>query len=131
MIKLLILSILVCNSYSIQSYINITNDAEYLAAINNPKYTATIVDLMSATCGWSIYMRSIFENFSTLYKNILFAEVFFNNYTPKKELVPGLFNGSWIRYPIMMVYKNGVKVEGSPGVRSKEALEKMIIRNGG
>ena len=131
MLKLLILSILFCNSYCVQSYINITNDAQYLAAINNPNYSATIVDLMSTTCGWSKFMKPIFENLSKVYKNFLFAEVFFNNYYPKSNLVPGLYNGSSFGLPVMMIYKKGVKVEGSPAIRSQAALESMIIRNGG
>lgn len=119
---------LVCISQS--QFITITNDAQYKAAINNTNYAATIVDLMTTTCGWSKYMKPIFENLASQYKNFLFAEVFFNNYYPSSSLVPGLYNGSF-GLPVIMIYKKGVKVEGSPAVRSQATLESMITRNGG
>lgn len=61
----------------------------------------------------------------------MFVETFFNNYYPAGSLVPGLYNGSSFGLPVMMVYKKGVKVDGSPAIRTQVALENMIKKNGG
>lgn len=55
-LSLVLISTFACSVYS-QTFLTINNDIDYKAAINNTKYTATIVDLMSSTCGYSKMMK--------------------------------------------------------------------------
>jgi hypothetical protein len=63
------------------------------------------------------------------YNNIVFAEQFFDEFYPSKQTAPELHVGKSIDLPVIMIYKNGIKVDGQPGVRSRDDLEKMVNRN--
>lgn len=55
-VSLLIFSICVCSSYS-QTFVQISSDAQFKAALNNPRYVGTIVSYMTTTCTHSKYIR--------------------------------------------------------------------------
>ncbi len=56
---LLNLFTLLSNAYS-QTFITVNNNADFKAAINNAKYTATIVQLGLTNCVWSQQMKVFF-----------------------------------------------------------------------
>ena len=60
-----------------------------------------------------------------------FVEQFLDSFYPSSNLVPGLYNGTAFGLPVMMVYKNGQKIDGRTAVRTQVALETMIAKNGG
>jgi hypothetical protein len=59
MIALLIAFTLMSISYC-QTILTVNNNFDFDAAINNAKYTATIVDMGLTNCGWTKFMKVVF-----------------------------------------------------------------------
>ena len=56
MLFILILFTLMRTAF-LQTLQTVSNDADFSAAINNTKYTATIVDMGLTSCGWTKFMK--------------------------------------------------------------------------